>query len=59
MKNKNKGVDNMATQDQYVPPVLVYASGDVMTPDVMTEEHQVKQILHWIDFTTDDQKNAV
>ena len=49
----------MAAQEQHVPPVLVYASGDVMTPDVMTEEHQVKQILDWTGFTTDDQKNVV
>ena len=49
----------MAAQKQHVPAVLAYTSSDVMTPDVMTEEHQVKQILHWIDFTTDDQKNAV
>ena len=49
----------MAAQDQHVSPVLMYASGDVMSPDVKAEEHQVKQTLHWIGFTTDNQKNTV
>ena len=42
-----------------VPPPVVYAEGDGFTPDAMTEELQIKQILHWIGFTTDAQKNAI
>ena len=47
-----------------VPPVapvapMVYVEDDDVTPDVMTEELQIKQILHWIGFVTDVQKNAV
>ena len=30
-----------------------------MTPDVMSEELQIKQILHWIGFTIAGQKNAI
>ena len=36
-----------------VPPPVVYAEGDAVTPNDMTEESQIKQILHWIGFITD------
>jgi len=38
---------------------MIYVTGNDVTPDVMTEEFQIKQILHWIGFATDVQKNAV
>ena len=42
-----------------VVPALVYVTGDDVTPAVMNEEFQIKQILHWIGFVTAGQKNAV
>ena len=48
-----------------VPPIgpvaaaLEYVIGDDVTPVVMNEEAQIKQILHWIGFITAGQKNAV
>ena len=42
-----------------VPPPVVYAEGDAVTPNDMTEESQIKQILHWIGFITDAQKDTV
>ena len=40
-----------------VPPPVVYAEGDAVTPNDMTEEFQIMQILHWIGFITDAQKD--
>ena len=40
-------------------PALVYVTGNDVTPENMTEELQIKQILHWIGFVTDVQKQAV
>ena len=40
-------------------PVFVYVTGNDRTPDAMTEEHQAKQILHWVGFTSDAQKNTI
>ena len=36
-----------------------YILGDVIAPEVITEEYQIKQILHWVGFTTTSQKNAI
>ena len=37
----------------------VYVTGINDAPDAITEEFQVKQILHWSGFTTDAQKNSI
>ena len=37
----------------------MYVTGAIDAPEVITEEHQIKQILHWIGFTTVAQKNAI
>ena len=37
----------------------VYVTGINVAPDVVTEERQVKQMLHWSGFTTEGQKNAI
>lgn len=37
----------------------VYVTGVTNTPDTMTEEIQIKQILHWAGFTTAAQKAAI
>ena len=37
----------------------VYVEGAAETPPVITEEHQIKQILHWVGFRTNNQKNAI
>ena len=37
----------------------VYVTGVTNTPDTMTEEIQIKQILHWAGFTTAAQKTDI
>ena len=37
----------------------VYVTGDTNTPDVMNEEFQIKQILHWAGFVAEAQKTAI
>ena len=37
----------------------VYVTADTNAPDAMTEEIQIKQILHWAGFTSLAQKNAI
>ena len=44
---------------QNAPPLVGYVEGDDITPDVMTEESQIKQILHWIGFVTDAHKDII
>lgn len=38
---------------------FVFVSGADNTPDVMTEEFQIKQILHWAGFTNVNQMNSI
>ena len=38
---------------------FVFVSGADNTPDVMTEEFQIKQILHWAGFTNVNQMNLI
>ena len=37
----------------------VYVTADTNAPDAMTEEIQIKQILHWAGFTSLAQNNAI
>ena len=37
----------------------VFVDGAVLAPDVITEENQIKQILHWCGFRTTSQRNAI
>ena len=37
----------------------VYVTGNTNAPNAMTEEIQIKQILHWAGFTSEAQKNAI
>ena len=38
---------------------FVFVNGADMTPDVLTEENQIKQVLHWCGFRSQAHKNAL
>ena len=38
---------------------FVFVSDIDDTPDVMNEEHQIKQILHWAEFRFVEQRNLI